>query len=101
MLENPPIYNTSSAPKVEKYYLQSLTYLTRVSIKYNSSHDFAVYNYISTLPIKLCTPSRPYFSIYYENLPGFLHDLGSNSERDSIYAMGRKIKFRFSREINH
>jgi hypothetical protein len=27
----------NSAPKVEQYYLQSLTYLTRVNIKYNSS----------------------------------------------------------------
>ncbi len=34
------------APKVVTG--QSLTYLTRVNIKYNSSHDFAAYYYIST-----------------------------------------------------
>ncbi len=38
----------NSAPKVEQFYLQSLTYLTRVNIEYNSSHDFAAYYYIST-----------------------------------------------------
>jgi hypothetical protein len=39
----------NSAPKEEQYYpLQSLAYLTRVNIKYNSSHDFAAYYYIST-----------------------------------------------------
>jgi hypothetical protein len=37
-----------SAPKVEWYHLQSLTYLTRENIKYNSSHDFGAYYYIST-----------------------------------------------------
>jgi hypothetical protein len=36
-----------SAPKVEQYYLQSLTYLARVNIKNNSSHDFAAYIFTS------------------------------------------------------
>jgi hypothetical protein len=38
----------NSAPKVEQYYLQSLTCLARVHIKYTSSHGYAVYNFIST-----------------------------------------------------
>ncbi len=57
MLENPPCLFYNSAPKVEQYYLQSLTYLTRVNIKYNSSHDFAAYYYFATAAATLANLS--------------------------------------------
>jgi hypothetical protein len=52
MQENPPSCFTNSAPKVEQYYLylQSITCLARVNIKYNSSHGFAVFIHLATQP---------------------------------------------------
>jgi hypothetical protein len=39
----------NSAPMEEQYYLQSLTCLARVHIKYTSSHGYAAYYFISTV----------------------------------------------------
>jgi hypothetical protein len=53
----------NSAPKVEEHYLQSFTCLSHVHIKYNSSHDFAAYYFISQQYYKFTVP-RILFSIY-------------------------------------
>jgi hypothetical protein len=37
-----------SAPKVEQHYLQSITCLAGVNIKYNSAHGFAVFIHLAT-----------------------------------------------------
>ncbi len=74
------IYVKKSAAKFEQYYtyLQSITCLARVNIKYNSSHGFAVFIHLAILR-NLRTVSRRN-SVIYIYLSLILSSGGKNDD---------------------